>query len=288
MTWFRRNKPKIEEINEDEVKKVRTEGIFIKCPECDNALYRRELKESHHVCENCDYHFRLGGRERLDELFDDGKYEKLDENITSCDPLGFVDTKPYIQRIEAAKKSSGLPEAIVSGKGKVGGHLTFAGAMDMSFIGGSMGSAVGEKITRLIERATETRGAVIIFSASGGARMQEGTLSLMQMAKISATLARLHDARLPFISVLTDPTTGGVTASFAMLGDVIIAEPKALIGFAGPRVIEQTIRQKLPKGFQRSEFLLDHGMVDMVVDRREMRETLIRLLDFMMNENIGK
>ena len=288
MSWFRRNKPKIEEQNDDEERKVRTEGIFIKCPECDNALYRRELKESHQVCTHCDYHFRLGARERLDELFDDGRYKKLDEEITSCDPLEFVDTKPYIERIEAAKKSSGLPEAIVSGKGKVGGHLTFAGAMDMSFIGGSMGSAVGEKITRLIEYALEKRGAVVIFAASGGARMQEGTLSLMQMAKISAALARLHEARLPFISVLTDPTTGGVTASFAMLGDTILAEPKALIGFAGPRVIEQTIRQKLPKGFQRSEFLLEHGMVDMVVDRREMRETIIRLLDFMMNENIVK
>ncbi len=286
MAWFRRNKPKIEEQSDEEERKVRTEGIFIKCPECENPLYRRELKESHQVCTHCDYHFRIGGRERLDELFDDGRYEKLDEEITSGDPLEFVDTKPYKDRIEAAKKSSGLPEAIVSGKGLVGGHLTFAGAMDMSFIGGSMGSAVGEKITRLIEYALENRGAVIIFSASGGARMQEGTLSLMQMAKISAALARLHDARLPFISVLTDPTTGGVTASFAMLGDVIVAEPKALIGFAGPRVIEQTIRQKLPKGFQRSEFLLEHGMVDMVVDRREMRETLIRLLDFMMNENL--
>jgi acetyl-CoA carboxylase carboxyl transferase subunit beta len=222
----------------------------------------------------------------LDILFDEGDYEKLDEEVTSGDPLGFVDTKPYIERIEAAKKASGLPEAIVSGKGTVGGHLTYAGAMDMSFIGGSMGSAVGEKITRLIERAMKTRGAVIIFAASGGARMQEGTYSLMQMAKISAALARLNDMHLPFISVLTDPTTGGVTASFAMLGDVIIAEPKALIGFAGPRVIEQTIRQKLPKGFQRSEFLLEHGMVDMVVDRREMRSNLIRLLDFMTNKDI--
>ncbi len=286
MAWFRRNKPKIEEQDDDEERTVRTEGIFVKCPECENPLYKRELKESFQVCTHCDYHFRLGGRERLDTLFDEGEYEKLDENITSADPLEFIDTKPYIERIEAAKKSSGLPEAIVSGTGKVGGHLTFAGAMDMSFIGGSMGSAVGEKITRLIEYALENRGAVIIFSASGGARMQEGTLSLMQMAKISAALARFHDARLPFISVLTDPTTGGVTASFAMLGDVIIAEPKALIGFAGPRVIEQTIRQKLPKGFQRSEFLLEHGMVDMVVDRREMRDTIVRLLDFMMNAGL--
>ncbi len=287
MSWFRRNKPKIEEQADDEVQTVKTEGIFVKCPECENPLYKRELVESLHVCTHCDHHFRLGARERLDTLFDDGRYEKLDEEVTSGDPLGFVDTKPYIDRIEAAKKSSGLPEAIVSGKGMVGGHLTYAGAMDMSFIGGSMGSAVGEKITRLIERAFETRGAVIIFSASGGARMQEGTYSLMQMAKISSALARLHDARLPFISVLTDPTTGGVTASFAMLGDCIVAEPKALIGFAGPRVIEQTIRQKLPKGFQRSEFLLEHGMVDMVVDRREMRTTLIRLLNFMMNPAIN-
>ncbi len=284
MSWFRRNKPKIEEQGDDEERTVKTEGIFVKCPECENPLYKRELIESLQVCTHCAYHFRLGARERLDTLFDDGRYEKLDEEVTSSDPLEFVDTKPYKDRIEAAKKSSGLPEAIVSGKGMVGGHLTYAGAMDMSFIGGSMGSAVGEKITRLVERAFETSGAVVIFSASGGARMQEGTFSLMQMAKISAALARLHDARLPFISILTDPTTGGVTASFAMLGDVNLAEPKALIGFAGPRVIEQTIRQKLPKGFQRSEFLLEHGMVDRVVDRREMRPTIIRMLDFMMND----
>ncbi len=287
MAWFRRDKPKIEDQDDDEERNVKTEGIFVKCPECENPLYKRELLESLQVCTHCDYHFRFPARERLDTLFDDGKYEKLDEEVMSADPLEFVDTKPYKDRIEHAKEASGLPEAIVSGEGKVGGHLVYAGAMDMSFIGGSMGSAVGEKITRLIERALENRGAVVIFSASGGARMQEGTLSLMQMAKISAALARLHDDRLPFISVLTDPTTGGVTASFAMLGDVIIAEPKALIGFAGPRVIEQTIRQKLPKGFQRSEFLLEHGMVDMVVDRREMKDTIVRMLDFMMNKAIS-
>jgi len=286
MSWFSRNKPKIEDQVDDEERRVKTEGIFVKCPECDNALYKRELKESLQVCTHCAYHFRLGARLRLDVLFDEGDYERLDEEITSGDPLEFVDTKPYKDRIEQAKASSGLPEAIVSGTGTVGGHLVYAGAMDMGFIGGSMGSAVGEKITRLIERAMETRGAVIIFAASGGARMQEGIYSLMQMAKISAALAQLHEARLPFISVLTDPTTGGVTASFAMLGDAIIAEPKALIGFAGPRVIEQTIREKLPKGFQRSEFLLEHGMVDMVVDRREMRSTIIRLLNFMMNDEI--
>lgn len=282
MSWFRRDKPKIEDQSGDEERTVKTEGIFVKCTECENPLYKRELIESQQVCTNCGFHFRYSAVERLNTLFDDGKYERLDDEVTSGDPLSFVDTKPYKERIDAAKKSSGLPEAIVSGSGKVGGHLVYAGAMDMSFIGGSMGSAVGEKITRQIERGLEKKGAVVIFSASGGARMQEGTLSLMQMGKISAALSMLHEAKLPFISVLTDPTTGGVTASFAMLGDVIIAEPKALIGFAGPRVIEQTIRQKLPKGFQRSEFLLEHGMVDMVVDRREMRETIIRLLDFMM------
>ncbi len=286
MSWFRRDKPKIEDVDLDEERKVKTEGIFVKCPECDNSLYKRELIESFHVCPHCDYHFRYPARERLDTLFDNGEYEKLDEEVTSLDPLEFFDTKPYKDRIAQAKESSGLPEAIVSGSGKVDGHLVYAGAMDMSFIGGSMGSAVGEKITRLIERAIENNGAVIIFSASGGARMQEGALSLMQMGKISAALSMLHEARLPFLSVLTDPTTGGVTASFAMLGDVIIGEPKALIGFAGPRVIEQTIRQKLPKGFQRSEFLLEHGMIDMVVDRREIRDTIIRTLRFMMNDAI--
>lgn len=283
MAWFKRDKPKIETtVGDDEARNVNTSGIFVKCPECENPLYKRELIESHQVCTHCNYHFRFPARDRLDDLFNNSEYEKLDEEVTSADPLEFVDTKPYKERIEQAKKSSGLPEAIVSGGGKVGGHLVYAGAMDMSFIGGSMGSAVGEKITRLIERAIENRGAVVIFSASGGARMQEGTLSLMQMGKISAALSVLHEAKLPFISVLTDPTTGGVTASFAMLGDVILAEPKALIGFAGPRVIEQTIRQKLPKGFQRSEFLLEHGMIDMVVDRREMRSTIVRMLDFMM------
>ncbi|MBA3768935.1 MAG: acetyl-CoA carboxylase carboxyltransferase subunit beta [Blastocatellia bacterium] len=281
MSWLRRDKPKIQGTNDD-VQTVKTEGIFVKCPECENALYKRELTESREVCTHCGYHFRYTAIGRLDDLFDDGQYQRLDEDVTSGDPLEFVDSKPYIDRIEQAKEVSGLPEAIITAEGYVNGNLTYAGAMDMSFIGGSMGSAVGEKITRLIEYAVENRGAVIIFAASGGARMQEGTLSLMQMGKISAALARLHEAKLPFISVLTDPTTGGVTASFAMLGDVILAEPKALIGFAGPRVIEQTIRQKLPKGFQRSEFLLEHGMVDMVVDRRELRSTIVRMLEFMM------
>lgn len=285
MAWFRRNKPKLEE-QTDEKRTVQTEGVFTKCPECETTLYNRDLEESMQVCTNCAHHFRIGAKLRLELLFDEGKYEELDAEVVSGDPLEFIDSKPYKDRIEATRKNSGLPEAIISGKGKVGGHLVYAGAMDMSFIGGSMGSAVGEKITRLIERAMKTNGAVVVFAASGGARMQEGTLSLMQMAKISAALAQLHEARLPFISILTDPTTGGVTASFAMLGDVNIGEPKALIGFAGPRVIEQTIRQKLPKGFQRSEFLLEHGMLDMVVDRREMKEAIVRILDFMMNSAI--
>jgi acetyl-CoA carboxylase carboxyl transferase subunit beta len=284
MAWFRRNKPKLED-KTDEKRTVQTEGVFTKCPECETALYNRDLEESLQVCATCGHHFRIGAIARLDLLFD-GEYELLDQEVTSGDPLDFIDSKPYKQRIEQAMKSTGLPEAIMTGRGEVGGHKVYAGAMDMSFIGGSMGSAVGEKITRIIERAIKARGAVVIFSASGGARMQEGTLSLMQMAKISAALAQLHDARLPYISVLTDPTTGGVTASFAMLGDVILAEPKALIGFAGPRVIEQTIRQKLPKGFQRSEFLLEHGMVDIVADRRKMKETIVRMLDFMLNDKI--
>jgi acetyl-CoA carboxylase carboxyl transferase subunit beta len=285
MTWFRKKDQKIEPVPADE-RVVKTEGIFVKCTECDAALYRRELEESLQVCPHCNYHFRIGARERLRLLFDDGKFEELDGEVISIDPLGFVDSKPYSERLELARSSSGLPEAIINGRGTIADHPVLAAAMDMSFIGGSMGSAVGEKVTRLIERALEEHSAVIIFSASGGARMQEGTLSLMQMAKISAALATLDEARLPFISVLTDPTTGGVTASFAMLGDVIIAEPKALIGFAGPRVIEQTIRQKLPKDFQRSEFLLDHGMIDDIVDRRELRDYLAKLLNFMMNPEI--
>ncbi|MEW6360787.1 MAG: acetyl-CoA carboxylase, carboxyltransferase subunit beta [Acidobacteriota bacterium] len=282
MAWFRRDKPKIEQ-NDEAERTVKTEGIFVKCPECENPLYKRELSESLQVCTHCGYHFRISAEERLKLLFDNSEFEKLDENIISADPLEFFDTRPYSERIEQAREVSGLPEAVISGRGKVGGHLVFAGAMDMAFIGGSMGSAVGEKLTRLIERAIDENGAVVIFSASGGARMQEGALSLMQMGKISSALAILNERKLPFISVLTDPTTGGVTASFAMLGDVILAEPKALIGFAGPRVIEQTIRQKLPKGFQRSEFLLEHGMIDLVVDRRKIKETIVRLLDFMMN-----
>jgi acetyl-CoA carboxylase carboxyl transferase subunit beta len=288
MPWFRKQKDRKSEPVPVEERRVKTENVFVKCEECDAPLYKRDLEESLQVCPHCNYHFRLDAPSRLALLFDDKTYEELDAEVISLDPLEFVDTKPYPERLKQAQRVSGLPEAIINARGKVGGHTVFAGAMDMLFIGGSMGSAVGEKITRLIERALRERAAVVIFAASGGARMQEGALSLMQMAKISAALAQLDEARLPFVSVLTDPTTGGVTASFAMLGDVIIAEPKALIGFAGPRVIEQTIRQKLPKDFQRSEFLLDHGMIDAIVDRRELRAYIIKLLSFMMNPEIQR
>ncbi len=287
MPWFRKKKGKIEPVS-DKDRVVRTENVFVRCEECSEHLYKRELEEALQVCVHCGYHFRLGAYERLEKLFDDAHCEELDMEVVSIDPLEFVDSKPYPKRIAQAQRASGLPEAIITARGKVGGHRVFAGAMDMLFIGGSMGSAVGEKVTRLIEHAIKERGAVVIFSASGGARMQEGVLSLMQMAKISAALAALEERHLPFISVLTDPTTGGVTASFAMLGDLIIAEPKALIGFAGPRVIEQTIRQKLPKDFQRSEFLLEHGMLDAIVDRRELRPFIIKSLDFMMNPDITR
>jgi len=287
MPWFRKKKGKIEPVS-DKDRVVRTENVFVRCEECGAHLYKKELEDALQVCVHCNYHFRLGAYDRLEQLFDDGYCEELDEEVVSTDPLNFVDSKPYTKRISQAQHATGLPEAVITARGKVGSHRVYAGAMDMNFIGGSMGSAVGEKITRLIERAINDRGAVIMFSASGGARMQEGTLSLMQMAKISAALAALEERHLPYISVLTDPTTGGVTASFAMLGDLIIAEPKALIGFAGPRVIEQTIRQKLPKDFQRSEFLLDHGMLDAIVDRRQLRPFMIKSLDFMMNPDINE
>ncbi len=249
-------------------------------------LYKSELEENLQVCHHCGYHFRIGAYERLEMIFDDGKCEELDAEVISIDPLGFVDSKPYQNASNRRDMERVCPKRSSTRAAKSASIGCSPRAMDMKFIGGSMGSAVGEKITRLIERAIGEHGAVVIFAASGGARMQEGALSLMQMAKISAALAALDERRLPFISVLTDPTTGGVTASFAMLGDVIIAEPKALIGFAGPRVIEQTIRQKLPKDFQRSEFLLDHGMIDAIVDRREMRAFIIKSLNFMMNPDL--
>lgn len=285
MAWFNKKTKRIEAVPPEE-RVVKTENVFVKCDDCEAHLFKGELEDGLQVCKHCGHHFRIGARERLTLLFDDHKFEELDSEVISIDPLGFSDSKPYPNRLAQARETSGLPEAVINARGTVGDHPVCAGAMDMLFIGGSMGSAVGEKVTRLIERAMNEHSALVIFSASGGARMQEGTLSLMQMAKISAALAALDEARLPFISVLTDPTTGGVTASFAMLGDVIIAEPKALIGFAGPRVIEQTIRQKLPKDFQRSEFLLEHGMIDGIVDRRELRDHIVKVLNFMMNPEI--
>ncbi|HEX7317973.1 MAG TPA: acetyl-CoA carboxylase, carboxyltransferase subunit beta [Pyrinomonadaceae bacterium] len=282
MSWFRKKSQRIESVPAEE-RRVKTEGVFEKCPGCDAALYTRELEETAFVCQHCAHHFRIGARQRLALLYDEGKYEELDAEVISTDPLEFVDTKPYRERLEQARRKTGLPEAVINARGRIGGHPSLVAAMDFSFLGGSMGSAVGEKITRLVERAVEERAAIVIFSQSGGARMQEGTHSLMQMAKIAAALALLAEARLPFISVMSDPTTGGVTASFAMLGDLNIAEPKALIGFAGPRVIEQTIRQKLPENFQTAEFLLEHGMLDAVIDRREMRDWIIRALDFTYN-----
>jgi acetyl-CoA carboxylase carboxyl transferase subunit beta len=285
MSWFRKKDNRIESVPAEE-RRVKTEGLFEKCPSCDAALYVRELEESSQVCPHCSHHFRIGARQRLALLYDEGKYDELDSEVVSGDPLNFTDTKPYKERLAQARRKTGLPEAVINARGTMGGHPVVISAMDFQFLGGSMGVAVGEKITRTIEHALRERAAVVVVSMSGGARMQEGTLSLMQMAKISAALARLDAARLPFISVLTDPTTGGVTASFAMLGDINIAEPKALIGFAGPRVIEQTIRQKLPPDFQTAEFLVKHGMLDAVVDRRGMRDFIISSLDFMFNPSL--
>jgi acetyl-CoA carboxylase carboxyl transferase subunit beta len=257
------------------------EGLWEKCPGCDAILYAKDLVKNLQVCDKCGHHFRLGAVDRLKALFDDERWEELAPDLRSNDPLTFTDTKPYRERLAKTIASTGQSDAVIVGVGKLEGRPAVIASMDYSFIGGSMGVVVGEKIVRGIELALERRLPVIIVSCSGGARMMEGALSLMQMAKISAALARLDRARLPYISILTDPTTGGVTASYAMLGDLNVAEPRALIGFAGPRVIEQTIRQKLPDGFQRSEFLLERGMLDLVVDRRELKATLARALRFM-------
>jgi acetyl-CoA carboxylase carboxyl transferase subunit beta len=282
MSWFKRKGDKISGPAPPDQRKVKTEGIFVKCgnEECDATIYRKDLRANLNVCSKCGYHFRISARDRLQMLFDDGKYKERDADLAPDDPLGFVDQNPYRERLKKGYKATGLLDAIIVGEGKLGGRPLLMAAMEFDFMGGSMGSVVGEKITRGIEYCMERKQPLVIVSCSGGARMQEGALSLMQMAKISAALARLDDARLPFISLLTNPTTGGVTASFAMLGDLNIAEPGALIGFAGARVIEQTIRQKLPKGFQRAEFLLEHGMLDAVVDRRQLRSFLINALEF--------
>jgi acetyl-CoA carboxylase carboxyl transferase subunit beta len=278
MAWFKRTRKPI--VSTAKASRV-PEGLWVKCPSCAQILYNKDLVANLQVCSKCTHHFRMNAAERLAMLFDGG-WEVHDAGLRSTDPLSFTDTKAYRKRLDASIKSTGLNDAIISATGTVDGIPTAIASMEYAFIGGSMGVVVGETITRAIERAIAARQPVIIVCCSGGARMMEGTLSLMQMAKISAALGRLDRAGLPYISLLTDPTTGGVTASYAMLGDLNIAEPKALIGFAGPRVIEQTIRQKLPEGFQRSEFLLDKGMIDAVVDRRELKSVISRSLRVMM------
>src|ERR1700737_152037 len=278
MAWFKRQSGELETSGE---KTVRTEGLWVKCEDCRQIIWKKDLEENMNVCPKCEKHFRIDARTRLAQLLDENQYETFDGNLSSTDPLKFVDLKPYSRRLRQGQQDTGLKDAVINAQGKLQGRPVVASVMEYAFIGGSMGAVVGETITRAVERAAETRTPLIIVSASGGARMMEGVISLMQLAKISAALARLDEAKVPYISLLTDPTTGGVTASFAMLGDLNIAEPGALIGFAGPRVIEQTIRQKLPPEFQRSEFLLEHGMLDAVVHRRQLKPYIVRALDFM-------
>ena len=279
MAWFKRQSGELDGSGE---KKIRTEGLWVKCDSCRQIIWKKDLEENLNVCPKCDKHFRLDARTRLAQLLDDGQYQTFETNLVSTDPLKFVDLKAYSSRLHAARNDTGLTDAVINAEGKLNGRAVVMSAMEYAFIGGSMGAVVGEVITRAIEKSADTKKPLIIISASGGARMMEGVISLMQLAKISAALARLDELKVPYISVLTDPTTGGVTASFAMLGDLNIAEPGALIGFAGPRVIEQTIRQKLPQGFQRSELLLEHGMLDAVVHRRELKPYIGRALDFMV------
>lgn len=278
MAWFWKRKEGTE--GEEGPRRSIPEGLWVKCDSCKEIVYRAEVDRAGRVCPRCRYPFRLSARERIALLADEGSFEERDTGLRSVDPLSFKDTRKYPDRVKAARASTGLEEAVITGTARIAGHSVVMAVFEFRFLGGSMGSVVGEKITRAIELALQQRLPILIVTASGGARMQEGILSLMQMAKTSAALHRLGEERLPFLSLLTDPTTGGVTASFAMLGDVIIAEPRALIGFAGPRVIAETIRQPLPEGFQRSEFLLEHGQLDLVVERHELRETLRRLLAF--------
>jgi acetyl-CoA carboxylase carboxyl transferase subunit beta len=277
MSWFKRED---NEIVNDAERTVRTEGLWVRCPDCRQVIFKADLEANLHVCPKCGYHFRIGSRERIESLLEPG-FQLVDLDLRSTDPLEFTDLKPYKRRLSEAQKKTGLNDAIVNAIGHIGQIPVVLSVMEYSFIGGSMGSVVGETIARAVDRSLETRHPLIIISASGGARMMEGIASLMQLAKISAGLARMDDEAIPYISVMTDPTTGGVTASFAMLGDLNIAEPGALIGFAGPRVIEQTIRQKLPEGFQRSEFLLEHGFLDAIVGRKEMKAYLHQALSWM-------
>lgn len=281
VAWFTRKKPSVGAPEEGE-RRVRTEGLWLKCQHCAQIVWRKTLEDNFQVCPKCEHHFRMDARSRMALLFDDAQYEEFDQGMTSTDPLNFVDSKAYVSRLSAMQASTSLLDAVICADGLQNGRPVVICALELKFIGGSMGAVVGEKITRSIERCLAARTPLIIVSASGGARMQEGAVSLMQLGKISAALMRLDEARIPFISVLTDPTTGGVTASFAMLGDLNIAEPGAQIGFAGPRVIEQTIRQKLPEGFQTSEFLLKHGFLDAVVKRAELKTYLAKAFNFFL------
>jgi acetyl-CoA carboxylase carboxyl transferase subunit beta len=273
MVWFRKEKQPIESPKE---KRIQTEGLWVKCDDCKQILWKKDLENSLLCCPKCNHHFKMGSRARLEMLFDEGRYKEHDIGLASTDPLQFRDSKSYSDRLRQAEKNTGLKDAIITGEGQLEGKPAIICAMEFRFIGGSMGAVVGEKVTRAIDRCIAKRLPLVVVSCSGGARMMEGVISLMQMSKISAALARLDEVQEPYISVLTDPTTGGVTASFAMLGDLNIAEPGALIGFAGPRVIEQTIRRKLPEGFQRAEFLLTHGMLDAIVPRKELKGFLAR------------
>jgi acetyl-CoA carboxylase carboxyl transferase subunit beta len=279
MSWFKRDDDKKPTAADGE-KTVKTEGLWLKCDGCREIIWKKDLEASHYVCPKCGWHFRMDARSRMQFLFDGGVYTERDGDLRSADPLEFVDSKPYSERLAAMQAATSLTDALISGEGTLDGRAVNICAMEPKFIGGSMGLVMGERITRAVERSISQAAPLIVVSASGGARMQEGAISLMQMATISSALMRLDEAHIPYISVLTDPTTGGVTASLAMLGDLNIAEPGALIGFAGPRVIEQTIRQKLPDGFQRSEFLLKHGMLDAVVPRPEMKAFIARALHF--------
>ena len=280
MAWFKREKKPIEQQTPPDERRVKTEGLWTKCVNCRAIVWKKDLESNLHVCPKCQHHFRLNARQRL-ELLLDGRWVEHDAGLSSIDPLHFADTRPYADRLKETQKKLGMKDAILTAEGLLNGRPVICCSMEFRFIGGSMGAVVGEKVTRAAERAMESKVPLVIVSCSGGARMMEGTISLMQLAKVSAALARLDEVRLPYISVLTDPTTGGVTASYAMLGDLNIAEPGALIGFAGPRVIEQTIRQKLPEGFQTSEFLLDHGFLDAIVHRKDLKAYIANALDFL-------
>jgi len=283
MAWFKREKKSLENPTPPDERRVRTEGMWTKCHSCRAIIWKKDLEANWNVCPKCDHHFRLGARRRLELVLDDEPYTEHEADLASSDPLKFVDTKPYAQRLRDAQHKLGMKDAVLTAEGKLNGRPVICCSMEFEFIGGSMGAVVGEKVARAIERSIAPKYPPIIVSCSGGARMMEGAVSLMQLAKVSAALARLDEARVPFISILTDPTTGGVTASYAMLGDLNIAEPGALIGFAGPRVIEQTIREKLPEGFQTAEFLLEHGFLDAVVPRKELKPYLAQALGFFLD-----